>query len=99
MITRMWRGLAKPETADQYVRHLETAIFPELASIDGYRGAELLRRDVEAGVEFVVLTRWESLTAIREFAGEAIDTAAVPPEAQALLAEWDTSVKHYEVVG
>src|SRR4051812_19845141 len=58
MIARVWRGIAAPETASNYLEHLQHTIFPELSEITGYQGASVLRRDSDAGVEFTVQTLW-----------------------------------------
>lgn len=98
MIARVWRGIAAPETAHNYLTHLQETVFPELAQLDGYRGAWVLRRDLDDGVEFTVQTVWESLDAIRQFAGEHVTTAVVASAAQPLFLRYDTMVTHYEIV-
>jgi heme-degrading monooxygenase HmoA len=98
MIARMWRGLAFPEKAEEYARHLQTSVLPELRQIDGFRGVTLLRQDSAQGVEFVVLTLWESMDAIRRFAGENVEAAVVAPTAQGLFREYDATVSHFEAV-
>jgi heme-degrading monooxygenase HmoA len=98
MIARVWRGIAAPETAHDYLEHLRHTIFPELSKIAGYRGASVLRRDSDEGVEFTVQTRWESMDAIRQFAGDQVETAVVAPAAQPLFRSYDHTVMHYEVV-
>jgi heme-degrading monooxygenase HmoA len=57
-----------------------------------------LLRGVEDGVEFVTLTLWESLEAVRGFAGEDYEAAVVSPEARALLSRFDTRSRHYETL-
>jgi len=98
MITRAWWGKTPFHKANDYIRHLERKVLPEIRKIDGHRGAYILRRDLDDGVEFAVLTLWESMDAIRQFAGEDPERAVVPPEARALLSEFDSKVKHYEIV-
>ena len=98
MIARVWRGIAWPEKASDYVEHLRRAVFPELHQIAGFREAFVLQRNMNEGVEFIVQTIWESLGAIREFAGENVETAVVAPAAKPLLREFDSSVIHYEIV-
>jgi len=98
VIARVWRGIAAPETAHDYLEHLEHTIFPELAQIDGYKGASVLRRDSAAGVEFTVQTLWESMDAIHQFAGDQVEAAVVAPAAQLLFRSYDRTVTHYEVV-
>jgi heme-degrading monooxygenase HmoA len=94
----MWKGLALPEKANEYVKHLEMAVLPELRGIDGFQGVQLMRRDSSEGVEFIVLTFWESMDAIRKFAGEDAEVAVVASAAQAMFREYDPRVKHFEVV-
>jgi heme-degrading monooxygenase HmoA len=98
MIARMWRGSAIRERADDYVKHLQQSVVSELRQIDGFRGIYLLQRESSDGVEFVVLTLWESMDAIRKFAGENPEVAVVAPTARVLFREYDAKVKHFEIV-
>ena len=98
MISRHWRGVARAAEADTYVRHLQHDTFPQLSRIPGFVSASILRRTAAAGVEFLVVTTWQSMEAIRQFAGEAADTAVVPPAVQAMMVEYDRAVAHYQVV-
>jgi heme-degrading monooxygenase HmoA len=98
MIARVWRGIAVPETVDTYLEHLQGSVLPELSQIDGFCGAYVLRRDVEAGVEVTVQTLWVSIEAIRQFAGEQVTTAVVASAAQPLFRSYDALVTHYEIV-
>jgi heme-degrading monooxygenase HmoA len=94
MIARLWRGsAASAANADAYQRHVRGKVLPELRKIAGHRGAQILRRDQE----FLVITLWESMDAIRRFAGSDPERAVVEPEAKAVLAEYDDVVRHYEV--
>jgi len=98
MILRMWRGESRVERAAEYVQHATKTVFPKLQKITGYRGAYLVRRTVSEGVEFLVLTFWDSMEAIQKFAGKEADRAVVEPEAQAILSSFDEVVRHFEVV-
>jgi heme-degrading monooxygenase HmoA len=98
MIARMWRGIAVPEKAKNYIEHLQRTVLPELYQIDGFRGAYVLRRELNKGVEFTVQTLWESMDAIRKFAGENVEAAVVAPAAQPLFREFDSTVTHHQIV-
>jgi heme-degrading monooxygenase HmoA len=98
MIARVWRGIAVTEKAKNYVEHLQGSVLPELYQIEGFRGAYVLRRDLENGVEFTVQTLWESIDAIRKFAGENVEAAVVAPAARPLFREFDSTATHYEIV-
>jgi len=98
MITRIWHGYTKPENVDAYHQLLTTKILPGIHRVKGYHGTYLLRRDLQGEVEFITLTLWESLDAIREFAGQDYETAVVPPEARTLLIRFDERSEHYGTV-
>jgi heme-degrading monooxygenase HmoA len=98
MICRLWRGLTRPEEADHYVEHLRQHTLPRLRELPGFVGVSILRRQLDRGAEFVVMTRWGSLQAIEQFAGSDYTVAVVPPEAQRLMIDYDRSVRHYEVI-
>lgn len=98
MISRQWRGLCKPEHAQAYVEHLRTETFPAIRRITGFLSASILRRRTDQGVEFLIVTQWSSIEAIREFAGAQTETAVVPPKVQGMMVEYDRMVRHYEVV-
>src|SRR5262245_7381982 len=98
MISRHWRGVTKPQEADNYVRHLRRDTFPQLSRIPGFVSASILRRPVAAGVEFLVVTTWQSIQAIRQFAGDTADVAVVPAIVQAMMVDYDRTVAHSEGV-
>jgi heme-degrading monooxygenase HmoA len=97
MIGRLWHGWTAPENANAYEQLLRSQILPGIQRIPGYRGAQLLRRDANGEVEFVTLTLFDSLDAVRAFAGEDYEVAVVLPEAERLLTRFDERSTHYEV--
>jgi heme-degrading monooxygenase HmoA len=98
MISRIWRGFAFPEKAEEYIKHLQMSVLPELRRINGFREIYLMRRDSPESVEFIVITLWESMEAIHKFAGEDAEVAVVAPVAQPLFREYDSTVKHFGIV-
>ncbi|MHB8813078.1 MAG: antibiotic biosynthesis monooxygenase family protein [Steroidobacteraceae bacterium] len=94
----MWKGRATAVKAGDYARHVTEKVFPQIRSIPGHRGAYLLRRSVGNSIEFLVLTLWASMDAIRRFAGSEPDKAVVEPAARAVLSEFEEVVTHYELV-
>ena len=99
MITRVWHGWTKPENADAYESLLKSEIFLGIQNrqIAGYRGIHLFRRNLDDEVEFITIMWFESIEAIRTFAGEDYEVAVVPQNARALLSRFDTRSQHYEV--
>ena len=98
MISRIWHGWTTPANADAYQNLLTTKILPGIHRVAGYKGASLLRRDAGQEVEFVTITHFESMEAIRAFAGNDYEVAVVPPEARALLSRFDARSVHYQVI-
>jgi heme-degrading monooxygenase HmoA len=97
MIARHWRGWTKRENADAYEKLLEGTVLPGLRGIDGYRGGHVLRKDGERESEFVVINFFESLEAVKKFAGPQYTVAVFEPAAKALLARFEPVATHYEV--
>ena len=99
MICRIWHGWTAPADADAYEALLRSEIFQGIAARDipGYRGIELLRRPAEDSVEFVTLMWFDSIEAVRDFAGADYELAVVPHTARALLRRFDARSAHYEV--
>ncbi|HZQ69944.1 MAG TPA: antibiotic biosynthesis monooxygenase [Terriglobales bacterium] len=96
MIARVWHGWTTPQNADAYESLLKTKVLPGIHRVPGYRGAHLLRRNAGAEVEFITITLFDSLEAVRAFAGEDYETAVIIPEAHRLLARFDQKAVHYE---
>jgi len=99
MISRIWHGWTTPANADAYEALLKEEIFVGIQNrrMRGFKGIQLLRRAVGDEVEFVTMMRFESLEAVREFAGEDYEAAVVPPKARAVLAHFDARSQHYEI--
>lgn len=97
MIARHWKGWTNVCNADAYEAHLKTKVLPELKLVEGYRGGYVLRSDGTGEVEFVVVNFFESLEAVRLFAGDDYSTPVFEPEARLLLSRVEPIARHYEV--
>jgi antibiotic biosynthesis monooxygenase (ABM) superfamily enzyme len=99
MIGRIWHGWTAAHNADAYETLLKTRIFPGILAraIPGFRRIELMRREAGEEVEFVTIMWFETMEAVRTFAGPQLDVAVVPPAARALLKRFDATSQHYEV--
>jgi heme-degrading monooxygenase HmoA len=98
MIARLWHGVTTAENAGPYEALLRSEVLPGIHRVEGYRGAWLLRREVPDGAEFVTLTIFDSMDAVRLFAGEDVEAAVVPEEARRLLTRYDRRSVHYRVL-
>lgn len=99
MISRIWHGYTTFDNADKYEALLKAEIFVGIQNrnIRGFKGIQLLRRELGKEVEFVTIMEFDSLDAVREFAGEDYETAVVPPKARVLLSRFDDRSQHYEI--
>ncbi len=99
MISRIWHGYTTFENADSYENLLKEEIFTGIKNrnIKGYKGIQLLRRNLDNETEFITIMWFESLDSVRTFAGEDYEKAVVPEKAQKLLSRYDPRSQHYEV--
>jgi antibiotic biosynthesis monooxygenase (ABM) superfamily enzyme len=95
VISRVWHGWTKPENAAAYEALLRSEILPGIHRVAGFRGATLLRRSDGNEEEFVTITRFEDLDAVRAFAGEDDTRAVIAPDARPLLTRFDERSAHY----
>ena len=98
MIIREWRGRAAGSNPDAYPKHFRSTVMPELRRLSGFLGADLCRRQLGDKTEFLVLTKWQSMDAIRAFAGDDAGKAIVEPGGVAALVDFDDRAQHYETV-
>ncbi len=99
MIVRIWHGWTTFENADIYENLLKEEIFTGIVNreIPGFRDIQLLRRPLQSEVEFVTIMWFDSIEAVREFAGEDYEVAVVPPSARKVLSHFDARSQHYEL--
>jgi len=97
MIARIWRGAVARSDGDAYARHMQDTGIAGYTSTKGNRGVWMLRRDVDDKTEFVMFTLWDSMDAVRAFAGEPPEVAVFYPDDDRYLIERDQFVTHFEV--
>ena len=97
MIARIWRGLTAASNADEYLEYLRMTGMREYRDTEGNRGVFVLRRTQGEHAEFVLLSLWESMDAVRRFAGENVEIAKYYPKDTHYLLELEPHVRHYEV--
>lgn len=97
MIARIWRGATPEVKGEAYLEFLKKTGIQGYLSTEGNRGVQVLLRKVDGRAEFVLISYWDSLDAIRRFAGEDYEKAVYYPEDQDFLLEFAPGVEHYEV--
>jgi heme-degrading monooxygenase HmoA len=100
MIARIWHGWTTRENADPYEKLLRGEILLEIArrNMPGYKGAELFVREAGDEMEFITLLRFETLDAVKIFAGEDYEMPVIPPDARKLLKRFSEQSRHYKIV-
>jgi heme-degrading monooxygenase HmoA len=99
MIVRMWHGRVPTAKAAAYRAFTNGRAIPDYRSVPGNISVHVLERAVGDVTHFITLTFWESLDAIRGFAGEDVEKAKYYPQDADFLLEYEPRVVHYEVVG
>lgn len=99
MISRIWHGYTTPENADTYESLLKGEIFTGIRgrAIPGFREIQLFRRELGNEVEFITVMWFDTLNAVRTFAGQDYEAAVVPPNARKVLKRFEERSQHYEV--
>ena len=99
MIGRIWHGYTTPENADVYENLLKEEIFTGIRNrhIPGFQEIQLFRRNMGSEVEFITIMWFDSLEAVKSFAGEDYEAAVVPPKARTILSRFDERSQHYEI--
>jgi heme-degrading monooxygenase HmoA len=97
MIARIWRGLTPATKAQDYLTYLKRTGLTDYQKIEGNRGVTVLLRTREDKAEFVIISFWDSLDAIRKFAGEDYEKARYYPEDKDYLLNFEPTVEHFEV--
>jgi heme-degrading monooxygenase HmoA len=99
MLVRTWRGATRAEDADTYLEYLEKTGLQAFRDTPGNLGAVTLRRLTGDGrAEFEIVSFWESMDAVRAFAGPEPERAVFFPEDAHYLVERDEGVDHFDTV-
>ena len=98
MIVRVWRGRASVPKADGYQDFLKETAYPDYGDVRGNRGWILLRRPDADAVEFMFVSFWDSMDALREYTGGDPERPKYYPQDKAALLELPEGVEHYDVV-
>jgi heme-degrading monooxygenase HmoA len=98
MIARVWHGSTRPENADAYEAMLKPELLPGLSKVPGFKGSYFLKRDVGDETEFITILLWESLEALKAFAGEDYELSIIPEGRRKYLSKHDEKAAHYEVI-
>jgi heme-degrading monooxygenase HmoA len=97
-VARLWHGAVPAAKGDAYAAYLRKTGVNDCRTTEGNRGVQVLRRTVGDETHFLFISFWDSLDAIRAFAGDDVERARYYPEDRAYLLELEPRVTHYEVL-
>lgn len=97
MIARIWRGATLESNAEQYMDYMKATGVKGCRATEGNRGVMVLRRTRQGQAEFMFVSLWESLDAIRRFAGDDVERAVYYPEDKQYLLVLEPKVEHWQV--
>jgi heme-degrading monooxygenase HmoA len=97
MIARVWHGVVPESKGARYLELLQRTGVKDIRAVEGNRGVYVLRRVEDGRTHFLFISLWESMAAVRKFAGENVDKAFYYPEDKDFLLEFEPTVSHYEV--
>jgi heme-degrading monooxygenase HmoA len=98
MIARIWVGTTPADKADAYLAYLQRTGLADYAAVSGHRGTQVLLRIADDTATFTIITRWDSMEAIRQFAGDDPEVARYYPEDDDYLLFRNPTVEHHEIV-
>ncbi len=97
MIARIWHGRTNIEDFESYTEFLKERAIPDYRDTPGFIKLVFLRNISEGAGHFTLITFWEDLDVVRNFAGEDFEKAKYYPEDRDFLLEFEEKVTHYEV--
>ncbi len=98
MIARQWTCLCPRERRAGFLRHLERTGVAETAALPGCLGHQVLEREEPGGVRICLITYWESMEAVRAYAGEEPEQARLYEGDEAFGIEPETRALHWRVL-
>jgi heme-degrading monooxygenase HmoA len=97
MIARIWHGKTNKSDFEHYSNFLKETAIPDYKKTTGFKGLTFLRNIKNNDAHFTLITYWENLEIIKNFAGEDFEKAKYYPEDNNFLLEFEERVEHYEV--
>jgi heme-degrading monooxygenase HmoA len=99
MISRIWHSWTTTENSDKYESLLRADVLPGVHRVRGYNGAYLLRREAANNeIEFLTITQYTDMAAVKAFAGKDYERAVIAPGARKFLTHYDERAAHYETL-
>src|ERR1700721_2277260 len=69
MVARIWHGRTPADRADEYRQYLFEGGVKKIATLPGNRGVQMMMSRTAEQSEFMVISYWDSIDAIKGYAG------------------------------
>jgi len=83
--------------ADKYAEFMQARAAPDYGSVDGLERLYFLRRDEGDVAHFLLVTLWDSMDSVKQFAGDEPEKAKYYPEDDDFLLEKEDTSAIYEL--
>jgi heme-degrading monooxygenase HmoA len=97
MIARIWRGATAADRAQEYLEYLKQTGVADYRATPGNHGVQILLRTEGDRTDFTILSYWESMEAIKAFAGDQPEVSRYYPEDDEYLIDKQPNVEHHQV--
>jgi heme-degrading monooxygenase HmoA len=97
MIARIWHGKTNTARFEAYTAFLNQVAIPDYKKTAGFKGLSFLRQIKSGEGHFTLITYWDNLEVIKNFAGDDFEKAKYYPEDDDYLLEFEEKVTHFEV--
>ncbi len=99
-ILRIWKGWTSLENAPIYKDMLTNEVFPAVKKkgVDGLEKVSISTIAREEEVEFFLVLQFDSLEAVKKFAGDDYEKAYIPENAKRVLLRYENTAQHYELL-
>ncbi|WP_070966870.1 antibiotic biosynthesis monooxygenase family protein [Vibrio sonorensis] len=98
MIAREWKATCPKKHEEGFIAYLYETGIKDSSAVEGFRGAQIFKRDKENEIEITLITYWQDLECIKAFSGEDIGVARLYPEDEKYQLKPDLHVLHYKVL-
>jgi heme-degrading monooxygenase HmoA len=98
MIARIWRGTTAADRAEEYLQYIRDTGVSDYRNTPGNHGVQILMRTHDGRTDFTIISYWDSMDAIKAFAGDDPEVSRYYPEDDEYLIEKHPYVEHHQVV-
>jgi heme-degrading monooxygenase HmoA len=98
VIARVFHGVTTKHKKAGFIRQLERTGLKDFANMRGNKGAYVFARDLGGNTDFMIVSFWDSIDAVKQFAGVDVEKTRFYLNDEDFMLEFEPKIKHYEVV-